>query len=136
MLDRLIKDAQSGPIQLTPEQDAELVRQGILPPLDGGTNFGQRVADTNQAAPQVQMRLLFRNTPAKVVLAEYTRLTGKTVLFEGPGPAVTVDSDKVVSKKEAIRLIEDTLSKSGIVLTEVDAKTIKAEWKPKPRKQE
>ena len=134
MLDHLSKGGQQIPIQLTPEQDAELVRQGILPPLDGGTNSNQRVVDTNQTASQVQMRLRIVNSPAEVVLNEYARLIGKAVMFEGSGPIVTVDSDKAVSKKEAIRLIEDALHKSGIALTEVDAKTIRAEWKPKPRK--
>ncbi len=34
MVNRNMQPGQSVPIELTPEQDAELVRQGILPPLD------------------------------------------------------------------------------------------------------
>jgi len=54
------------PTALTPEQDAELVRQGILPPLENTMNSSDKVSATIQSSYEGQIQLRFVNSPVEV----------------------------------------------------------------------
>jgi hypothetical protein len=114
---RTQKGLQPLPIQLSPKLDKKLVSDGALPSLD-------------QEPQSVSLR--FKNVPLSFVLEEYTDLTGKKVLIEkGLSVPVTVATETPVSKAEAVALIEKALSVEGIILKQVDTKTLKALRKPR-----
>ena len=134
LLDIIRKGVSSGPIQLTPEQDAQLVKEGVLPPLGTGTNSHAKAVGTNREPCGVEVYLRFVNSPVQQVLIFYSELTGKSVLSDVVGPAVTIASKKGLPKEEAILLIETELNAAGFLLRPVDNNTVRAEWKPTPHK--
>lgn len=135
LLDIIRKGVPSGPIELTPEQDAQLVKEGVLPPLGSATNRHVKAQATNQEPSCVQIELRLVNCPVQQVLDFYSELTGKRVLCDDLAPTVTIRPKKSLPKREAILLIETELSAAGFTLTPVDDKTVRAEWKPAPRKE-
>ncbi len=125
-----IDSGQHGPWELTQEEDAELVRQGILPPMNAASETNRMPATNISFAATYSFR--FKNAPANWVLDEYQRISGKRL--EGPTStlwriSVTVMTEPA-TKDEALRLIEKGLSESGITIEHVGTNKIKAVWSP------
>jgi hypothetical protein len=101
------------PIPLTPDMDAQLVKEGVLPP----------VGDRGQDA---LIAFRFKNTPLSFVAEEYAKYCGKKVVVDkNVSAAMSVGTDKPVPKAQAALLIENALADAGLLVVSTGTNAVK-----------
>jgi len=111
------------PIPLTPEMDAQLVKEGVLPPA------GEQVTDKTIGGEDQTVAMVFKDVPLEQVLEFYTDLTGKRIVADkGVFAVINLTTDHDVKKREAITMMERALTEKGIVLVPVSTNSLRASW--------
>jgi len=119
-----IRQGASVPIQLTPEEDALLVKEGVLPPVDQPETAP---AETN-AMPRISLRM--RNVPLAVAAESYSDLVGKKVMIqEGLNVLITVQSTGSVTRAQAAVLMEKAFAAQGLRVAATDSAAVQIERK-------
>jgi hypothetical protein len=110
-----IKRGPSVPIQLTPEEDALLVNEGVLPPIDQ-----QATAVGTNAAPMVSLRM--RNVSLAVAAESYSEFVGMRVTVQdGLTVPITVQTTGTVTRAQAAVLMEKAFAVQGLKVSLIDA---------------
>ncbi len=114
----LIEYQRSGnkePVALTPEMEAQLVKDGVLP----------KTAAASKVLPESLVSFNFREASLEEVTQFYSELSKKTVkIAAGVSAKVTANSVGQISIGDALRLLEETLAKEGLVIRTIDGDTL------------
>lgn len=90
------------PIPLTPEEDARLVAEGVLPPLDPS---------------DVRHSYNFTNASLEMVTAYYAALSGRTIVgAERLKVDITLRSAEPVSARQALADMSNALARAGVAM--------------------
>jgi hypothetical protein len=116
--ERLAKGERPLPIPLSPEEDARLVSEGVLPPPGEETpGYGQ------------SFQFSYRDTPLREVLNFYSQVATTTVtIAQGVNETFTFTSPGNLSRDDTISEIKRQLAKKRIVLVKQANGTERAEW--------
>lgn len=116
-----IQRGQSLPIPLTPEEDALLVKEGVLPPM----NQQHAAAGTNSAA-MVSLRM--RDVPLEVAADTYSEFVGKKVTVQdGLSVPITVHTTGSITRAQAAVLMEQSFAGQSLRVVVVDSGAIRIE---------
>ena len=115
------------PIPVSPEIDAQHVKEGVLPASD------DQVGAATHRTRTVAFRLV--RAPLDTVLEYYFDLGGKIVVADkGVVASVTLETDRDVTVPEALAMFERALAEQGIVIIPVGTNAFKASWADEKRK--
>ena len=118
-----VEDLSLLPITLTPEEDAALVAQGVLPPPDG-TN-----AIANVRASEVYHLVKFTNATLFHVMSWYSDLTSlKVVGCEDLHARVTIAPGGPLTTAESLRAISNALAEIDIAIHPVSNDAVRVTY--------